>query len=72
LAGYAGLLSVGQHAFIGFGGYMLFALVIHAGLPPIWSLPLAGLITAAISIPVGLIVFRLAGLGFKLQAQHLV
>ncbi|AGI68659.1 ABC transporter permease protein [Octadecabacter antarcticus 307] len=61
LAGYAGLLSVGQHAFIGFGGYMLFALVIHAGLPPIWSLPLAGLITAAISIPVGLIVFRLAG-----------
>jgi branched-chain amino acid transport system permease protein len=61
LAGYAGLLSVGQHAFIGFGGYMLFALVIHAGLPPIWSLPVAGIITALIAVPVGLIVFRLAG-----------
>jgi len=25
LAGYAGLVSVGQHAYVGFGGYFLFA-----------------------------------------------
>ena len=32
LAGYAGLVSVGQQAFVGLGGYLLFALtVIGAG-----------------------------------------
>ena len=35
LAGYAGLVSVGQQAFVGFGGYMLFALAIFAGLSPL-------------------------------------
>lgn len=61
LAGYAGLLSVGQQAFIGFGGYMLFALVAHAGLSPLLSLPLAGLLTGIIAIPVALLAFRLSG-----------
>ena len=28
MAGYAGLVSVGQQAYVGFGGYMLFALTI--------------------------------------------
>ena len=28
LAGYAGLISVGQQAFVGLGGYMLFALTV--------------------------------------------
>ncbi len=61
LAGYAGLLSVGQQAFIGFGGYMLFALVVHAGLSPIVSLPIAGILTGLISIPVAILMFRLTG-----------
>ena len=61
LAGYAGLLSVGQHAFIGFGGYMLFALVAHAGLSPLLSLPLAGMLSGLISVPVAFLVFRLSG-----------
>lgn len=61
LAGYAGLLSVGQQAFIGFGGYMLFALVAHAGLSPLLSLPIAGLLTGIISIPVAILMFRLTG-----------
>ncbi|MBW4706332.1 branched-chain amino acid ABC transporter permease [Roseobacter sp. YSTF-M11] len=61
LAGYAGLLSVGQHAFIGFGGYMLFALVAHAGFSPIYSLPIAGLLSGLISIPVAILMFRLSG-----------
>jgi branched-chain amino acid transport system permease protein len=30
MAGYAGLVSVGQQAFVGFGGYMLFALTLFA------------------------------------------
>lgn len=61
LAGYAGLLSVGQQAFIGFGGYMLFALVAHAGLSPIVSLPIAGILSGLISIPVAVLMFRLTG-----------
>ena len=46
LAGYAGLVSVGQQAFVGFGGYMLFALAIFAGLSPL-NLPETDLLLAS-------------------------
>ena len=61
LAGYAGLVSIGQQAYVGLGGYLLFALTMLAGLPPLWSIPLAGIIGAAVSIPVAALVFRLRG-----------
>jgi branched-chain amino acid transport system permease protein len=61
LAGYAGLVSVGQQAFVGLGGYMLFALTILADVPPLWAIPLAGLVGAAASVPVAALVFRLRG-----------
>ncbi len=61
LAGYAGLLSVGQQAFIGFGGYALFGIVAYLGVSPIYGLPIVGALTAAISIPVALLMFRLSG-----------
>jgi len=61
LAGYAGLVSVGQQAFVGLGGYMLFALTILADVPPLWAIPLAGLVGAIASIPVAALVFRLRG-----------
>ena len=48
LAGYAGLVSVGQQAFVGLGGYLLFALTIHAGIDPLAAIVLAGLIAAAL------------------------
>ncbi|HJQ56371.1 MAG TPA: branched-chain amino acid ABC transporter permease, partial [Vineibacter sp.] len=44
MAGYAGLVSIGQQAYVGIGGYALFALAMHAGVPPLLALPLAGLI----------------------------
>ena len=50
LAGYAGLVSIGQQAYVGLGGYLLFALTMLAGVPPLWSIPLVGLIAAAVSI----------------------
>jgi branched-chain amino acid transport system permease protein len=37
LAGYAGLVSVGQQAYVGFGGYFLFAWAVLGGLPPLLS-----------------------------------
>jgi branched-chain amino acid transport system permease protein len=61
LAGYAGLVSVGQQAFVGFGGYALFGLAILAGVPPLPALPLAGLLTGLIAVPTAFIVFRLRG-----------
>ncbi len=61
LAGYAGLVSVGQHAYVGLGGYLLFALTMFAAIPPLWAVPLAGVLAAAASIPVAALVFRLRG-----------
>jgi branched-chain amino acid transport system permease protein len=61
LAGYAGLVSVGQQAYVGLGGYVLFAFAILFGISPLWSIPLAGMIAAAVSIPVAFLVFRLRG-----------
>jgi branched-chain amino acid transport system permease protein len=61
LAGYAGLVSVGQQAYVGLGAYTLFALAILFGVSPLWSIPLAGLVAALVSIPVALLVFRLRG-----------
>jgi branched-chain amino acid transport system permease protein len=61
LARYAGLVSIGQQAYVGLGGYLLFALTMLAGVPPLWSIPLVGLIAAAVSIPVAALVFRLRG-----------
>ena len=64
LAGYAGLISVGQQAFVGLGGYALFALVILWGMDPLLAVPLAAVVGAVISIPVGLVVFRMQGAYF--------
>jgi len=61
LAGYAGLVSVGQQAYVGLGAYLLFALAILGGISPLWAIPLAGVIAAIISIPVAGLAFRLRG-----------
>ena len=61
LAGYGGLVSVGQQAFLGLGGYLLFILAIHFGIGALWTVPLAGLIGAVVSLPVAFLVFRLRG-----------
>ena len=66
LAGYSGLVSVGQQAFVGFGGYMLFALAIFVGISPLLTLPIIGLLGCLISIPVGLLIFRLRGAYFAI------
>jgi branched-chain amino acid transport system permease protein len=61
LAGYAGILSIGQQAYVGFGGYMLFALTSFAGLDPVPAILLAGALGALIAVPVARLVFRLSG-----------
>ncbi len=66
MAGYAGLVSVGQQAYVGFGGYMLFALTIFGGLPPIVAIAGAGVLGALIAIPVATLIFRLRGAYFAI------
>jgi branched-chain amino acid transport system permease protein len=66
LAGYAGLISVGQQAFVGLGGYLLFALTLLAGFNPLIAIPLAGLASALFALPTALIVFRLRGAYFAI------
>jgi branched-chain amino acid transport system permease protein len=61
LAGYAGLVSVGQQAYVGLGGYVLFASTILAGLHPLAAVPLAGVVGAVVALPVAGLMFRLRG-----------
>ncbi|MCW2220617.1 branched-chain amino acid transport system permease protein [Bradyrhizobium japonicum] len=66
LAGYAGLISVGQQAFVGLGGYVLFAVTLVAGVNPLLAIPVAGMVSAALALPTALIVFRLRGAYFAI------
>lgn len=66
MAGYAGLVSVGQQAYVGFGGYALFALTIFAGVHPVVAILIAGVFAALIAIPVATLVFRLRGAYFAI------
>lgn len=66
LAGYTGLVSVGQQAFVGLGGYTLFALAIVFDVNPIAAIFIAGPVGAAVAIPVALLIFRLRGAYFAI------
>ncbi len=61
LAGYAGLVSIGQQAYVGLGAYGLYVFGDKAGLHPFLSVLLAGLAAAVIAIPTAALAFRLRG-----------
>ena len=61
LAGWGGLISVGQQAFVGLGAYALFAGIGLADLNPLIAVLLAGAATAALAAIVGPLLFRLEG-----------
>lgn len=66
MAGYAGLVSVGQQAFVGFGGYILFAMTMSGGLSPVAAIGAAGVLGALIAVPVAVLIFRLRGAYFAI------
>jgi branched-chain amino acid transport system permease protein len=66
LAGYAGLISVGQQAFVGLGGYLLFALAVFGKLDPLAAIVVSGALAAAFAVPTAFIVFRLRGAYFAI------
>src|SRR5215469_2454561 len=59
LAGYADIVTVGQHAFVGVGAYAFFGFAALANLEPYLSIPLAGTVALLIAVPAMLLVFRL-------------
>ncbi|MBR0863516.1 branched-chain amino acid ABC transporter permease [Bradyrhizobium diazoefficiens] len=66
LAGYAGLVSVGQQAFIGAGGYALFVLATKLGVNPFLAVPLSVVAPVALAIPSYFLLRRLDGSYFAI------
>jgi branched-chain amino acid transport system permease protein len=66
LAGYTGLVSVGQQAYVGLGIYIMVSVTIYLGIHPYFAIPLAGLTAVLIALPVGKLVFRLQGAYFAI------
>jgi branched-chain amino acid transport system permease protein len=60
LAGYAGLVSVGQQAYVGLGAYAVLQLS-DWGVPPYLGVFLAAVVCALIALPTSLLAFRLRG-----------
>lgn len=61
LAGYGGMVSVGQQAYIGLGAYSLVTMADQVGVNVFLAIPLAGLLCAVIAVPVSFLAFRLVG-----------
>ena len=66
LAGYGGLVSIGQQAFIGLGGYAFFMMAAFFGVPPLLAIFLSGVVTLLFAIPTAFLVFRLSGAYFAI------
>jgi len=61
LAGYGGMVSIGQQAFFGFGGYAMLILGNFGGVNPFVAIPLAAVATALVAVPISKVAFRLQG-----------
>ena len=59
LAGYADIVTVGQHAFVGVGAYAFFGFLVFGEWNPYLSVLMAGVVALAFALPVMVIIFRL-------------
>lgn len=66
LAGYSGLISLGQQIFIGLGGYTLGVLLMFYGWPVWLALAAAGLVSALFALVVSIPIFRMSGVYFSI------
>jgi branched-chain amino acid transport system permease protein len=60
LAGFSGLTSFGQHAYLGIGAYALYLVADH-GVNPFLGIVAAAVIAGLVSLPVSVLVLRLSG-----------
>lgn len=61
LAGYGGMVSIGQQAFFGIGGYVMLMLGNFGGVNPFVAVPVAALVAGLVALPVSWVAFRLQG-----------
>lgn len=61
MAGYGGMVSIGQQAFFGLGGYVMLSLGNFWGINPFVAVVLGAIVAGLISIPVSWVAFRLQG-----------
>ncbi|MDR3497006.1 MAG: branched-chain amino acid ABC transporter permease [Ancalomicrobiaceae bacterium] len=66
LAGFAGLVSVGQQTFVGIGGYTLYLFALGLGVNPLLGLPVAAVVGGIASVPIFLLLQRLRGPQFTI------
>lgn len=66
LAGYAGLASVGQQAYVGLGGYAFFYAAATLAVPPFLALLFGGLAGVVASAVASIFIFRLKGAYFAI------
>jgi branched-chain amino acid transport system permease protein len=66
IAGYGGMVSVGQQAFVGIGAYAMFAGVILWGWDPVPAILLGGIAAVLLAIPMAFFAFRLQGAYFAI------
>ncbi|MCU0815665.1 MAG: branched-chain amino acid ABC transporter permease [Cypionkella sp.] len=66
IAGYGGMVSVGQQAFVGIGAYAMFAGVILWGWDPVPAILLGGVAAVLLAIPMAFFAFRLQGAYFAI------
>jgi len=67
LGGFAGQVSFGHATFFGVGAYATMLLYLRLGLAPWYGLALGGVAAVLVSLPIGLICFRLRGPYFSLS-----
>lgn len=66
LAGYGGLVSIGQQAFVGIGAYALFGAAILGGIDPVGAIVLSGIAALLLAVPTAFFAFRLQGAYFAI------
>jgi branched-chain amino acid transport system permease protein len=60
LAGFSGLTSFGQHAYLGVGAYGLYLVASH-GVDPFVGIGLAAVIAGVVAVPISVLLLRLSG-----------
>jgi len=66
LSGYTGLISLGQHCFIGLGGYALAVITERFGLPIYVGFAVAGVVSVLFALIISVPIFRIKGIYFTI------
>ena len=72
LGGFTGYISLGHNVFYAVGAYTAAALLVHAGISPFVTAPIAGLVCVALGVGIGFITLRTRGPAFIISTIALM